>query len=114
MQMPLENIQDSPFADFLIPGLLLFTFLGIYPLLVAYSLWKRPPWRWPDAINPFKRYHWAWAASLSVGVILLIWITLQVQYTGAVFLHYLYWTWGILLLLITLLPGVRRVYKIKT
>ena len=109
--MPLYIIESSPFADFLIPGVILFTVLGIYPLAVACCLWKRPSWRWPDAANPFKRHHWAWAASLSVGVILLIWITVQVQYTGVDFLHYLYWAWGIVIMVVTLLPGPRRYFS---
>lgn len=111
--MPLYIIETSPFADFLIPGLILFAVLGVYPLVVAYGLWKRPAWRWPDAFNPFKQYHWPWAASLSVGVILLIWITVQVQYTGVDFLHVLYWAWGIVIMVVTLLPGLRRYFSIR-
>jgi hypothetical protein len=38
IQMPLSHLKNSPFSDFLIPGLFLFTFLGIFPLAVAYSL----------------------------------------------------------------------------
>ncbi len=110
MHMPVSNMKNSPFPDYLIPALILVTFLGIYPLAVAYSLWARPDWGWPDAINPFKRYHWAWAASFSVGVILIIWISVQVQFIRPAFLHYVYWAWGIVTLLVTLLPGVRRYY----
>ena len=63
MQLPLSMLQHSPFPNFLIPGVLLGTLLGIYPLLVAWSLWKRPPWRWPDVINPFDSFRYFWAQS---------------------------------------------------
>jgi len=113
LQMPLSMLQYSPFPNFLIPGVILSTLLGIYPLVVAYSLWKRPAWRWPDVINPFKRTHWSWAGSLAAGVIVVIWIVVEVIMLRSVgFLHVLYFVWGIALILLTLAPGVRRHYKI--
>jgi hypothetical protein len=109
IQMPLSMLKYSPFSNFLIPGILLSTFLGVYPLAVAYSLWRRPAWRWPEAINPFKRLHWCWAASLSSGVILLIWITIQVLMLQSIaFLHILYFIWGWALILLTLTTNVRQ------
>ena len=107
IQMPISHLKNSPFKDFLIPGAFLFTFLGIYPTAVAYSLWKRPAWRWPDRINPFKQFHWSWAASLSAGVIVLIWIMVEMLWVPIGFVHFLYLGWGTLLLVLTLLPGVR-------
>jgi len=108
IQMPLGNIANSPFIDFLIPGILLFVFIGVYPSAVAYSLWRRPSWHWPDILNPFKQLHWSWAGSLSAGLILLIWIISEVQFMEIGFLHIFYFGWGILILLVTLLPGVRE------
>ena len=42
LQMPVTMLKGSPFNDFLIPGLILFTILGIFPLLIFYALLKRP------------------------------------------------------------------------
>jgi hypothetical protein len=109
--MPLTMLEHSPFSNYLIPGAILFTVLGIYPLVVAYCLWRRPTWRWPDALNPAKDRHWAWTASLSVGIILVIWITVQVLLIRSItFLHVLYFIWGWVLILLTLNGGVRRHY----
>jgi len=111
MQMPLSMLEHSPFSDFLIPGAILFTLLGIYPLCVAYGLWKRPGWRWPDRLNPFKGIHWSWAGSLAAGVIVVIWIVVEViMLRSFVFLQILCLVWGIVLILVTLLPAVRRYY----
>ena len=111
MQMPLSMLEHSPFSDFLIPGAILFTLLGVYPLCVAYGLWKRPGWRWPDVINPFKRIHWSWAGSLAAGVIGVIWIVVEViMLRSFVFLQGLYLVWDIVLVVLTLLPEVRRHY----
>ncbi|RPI90911.1 MAG: hypothetical protein EHM40_17195 [Chloroflexi bacterium] len=111
LQMPFSHLQNTPFPDFLIPGLLLFMFLGLYPIAVAYSLWKQPAWRWPDTLNPFKQIHWSWAGSLAAGVIAMIWIIVQIQWIPAGFLHIFIVSWGILILLVTLMPSVRRYYK---
>jgi len=111
MQMPLSMLEHSPFSNFLIPGAILFTLLGVYPLCVAYGLWKRPGWRWPDAINPLKGIHWSWAGSLAAGAIVVIWIVVEViMLRSFVFLQGLYLVWGIVLVVLTLLPEVRRHY----
>jgi hypothetical protein len=90
------------------PGVLLFTFVGVFPLVVAYGLWKQPAWRLPEGLNPFKDAHWSWPGSLAAGAILIIWITVQVLLIRAVaFLHVLYWAWGAVLVALTLLPSVR-------
>jgi len=107
LQMPFSHLSRTPFSSFLIPGLLLLFFLGVYPLAVAYSLWKRPSWRWADALNPFKQTHWSWAASLAAGVIAIIWIVVQIQWIPVGFLHIFILSWGVLILVVTLLPGVR-------
>jgi hypothetical protein len=80
--------------------------------VIAYALWRQPAWRWPELLNPFKRLHWSWAASLSAGVIVLIWITMQVFLLRSVaILHVLYFIWGWALIVLSLTPGVRQHYK---
>ena len=94
--LPLYMLDNTPFTSFLIPGLILFSLLGVYPLVVAYSLWRLPGWRWPDAINPWKNRHWSWAAALSTGIIVLIWITVQMLMLRSFsFLHGVYIIWGL-------------------
>jgi hypothetical protein len=112
IHMPISHLEKSPFSDFLIPGLFLFTFLGIYPLVVAYCLWKKPTWRWPNLINPFKQIHWSWAASLVAGVIVLIWITVETLWVPFGLVHIFYLVFGAVILGITLLPDVHTHYTI--
>jgi hypothetical protein len=112
IQMPLSMLENSPFSNFLIPGVILFSLLGIYPVAVAYCLLKQPAWRLPEALNPVKHLHWSWAASLAAGIILLIWISTQVLLIQSiVFVHILYFVWGWVLILLTLNPTVRQHLK---
>lgn len=41
LQMPPSLLEGSPFVTYCIPGLILFTVLGIGPLIVAVELWRR-------------------------------------------------------------------------
>ena len=66
--IPFEWIEGSPFADYLIPGLVLLSVLGVGPVLAAGGVWKRTPW--------------ARAASLLVGVTLLVWIAVEIAVIG--------------------------------
>jgi hypothetical protein len=53
--------------------------------------------------------HWSWAASLAAGIIVVIWITVQVlMLRSVVLLHVLYFVWGWALVLLTLTPSVHQ------
>jgi hypothetical protein len=108
IQMPLSNLKNSPFSNFLVPGILLFLFVGVFPLLVAYCLWKLPAWEWPEALNPFKRKHWSWAGSQAAGVAAMIWIIVQVRWVTVSFLHVLVFSWGAVIVALTLVRRVRQ------
>jgi len=114
MHMPVSMMHGILFKDFLIPGIFLFTFVGLFPTAVAYSLYARPAWRWPDVINPFKKLHWSWAASLAAGLICTLWITIEVEITGIGALHVIYFIWGWVIVFLSLLKPVReycRLYR---
>jgi hypothetical protein len=111
IQLPISLLADAPFTDFFIPGVLLFLFIGVYPLVVAYSIWRRPDWSLPDKINPFRSFHWSWVASLAAAVVLLVWITVQIQWVPIGFLHVLYLVWAAAILVIGLLPATRLYFK---
>lgn len=107
-------LKGSPFSNYLIPGIILFLFVGVYQIFVGYSLLRHPGWRWPEAINPNKGYHWAWTASWASGVILLIWIAVETALLGYIsVLQPIIAIWGIILIVLTLLPGVRRYNKLN-
>jgi len=110
--MPVDYLKGSPFSNFLIPGIILFLFVGVYQIFVGYSLLRRPTWHWPDKMNPCKSYHWVWAASWAAGVILLVWIIVETVLLGYIsLLQPIIAVWGVILILLTLLPSVCRYYK---
>jgi hypothetical protein len=112
MMWTTAELEGSPFTDYLIPGLILFAFIGIYPVFVGLGMTVFFRWQAPEAINPFKFYHWAWTAALVVGIIMLIWIAAETLWLGYIsFLQPVIAVWGVLIIGLELVPGVRRWFK---
>jgi hypothetical protein len=112
IKMPKSYLEGSPFASFLIPGIILFIGVGIFPVFTGYGLLAKPGWKWPEVINPDKGVHWAWTAAWAAAVIMLIWISVETILLGYIsFLQPFIAGYGILLLILTFWPGTRNYYK---
>ena len=111
LQMPLSNLEGSPFKDYLFPGLILLFLLGVFPAFVAYSLIKKPTWKWANKLNIYKDQHWAWTYSLYVSIMLIIWIDVQIMLIGyGAPIQIVYAFLGIILLVLTLMPQTKNYY----
>ena len=112
MQWTVEQLEGTPFTDYLVPGIILFLLVGVLPVFTGIGLIKKPAWRWPEALNVCKGFHWSWTGAWASGVIMLIWIITETALLGYVsFLQPLVAAWGIGIIILTMLPGVRRNYR---
>jgi hypothetical protein len=68
MPLPLSALAGSPFETYLGPGLILFTVLGLGPLIAARLAWIRHP------LAPL--------AAFVVGAALLIWVAVEIAIIG--------------------------------
>lgn len=96
LNLPLSFLRNSPFTDYLIPGIILFTVLGVYPLIVTAGL--------------LQRKYWGWSGSILLGIALLIWIfveILMIGYQSEPPLQLIYGILGIVILFLALLPGTK-------
>ena len=66
--MSLQWLEGSPFADFLIPAIVLFIILGVGSALAAYSVVSRK-----------KKYY---LDIITIGIVLTVWIVVQVKFIG--------------------------------
>jgi hypothetical protein len=68
LPFPVSELRGSPFDTFFVPGLILFSMLGIGPIVVAVLAWRRD----------------RWAPLLTVGVAatLLIWMGVEIAVVG--------------------------------
>ncbi len=109
LQWTPKMLEGTPFTNYVIPGIILFLLVGVYQVVVGYSLLRLPGWQWPNALNPYKRYHWAWSASWAMGIILLIWVIAETALIGLTsFLQPLVAAWGVAEVVLTLLPRTRQ------
>lgn len=112
MGMPLSLLDQTPFSSFLIPGIVLFTMLGLGPFLLIFALLMKPKSKFAEMLNCFKDIHWAWTFSVYIAFILFIWIQVQMVLIQAVsWLHAFYIILALLILFVTLLPGLRQEFK---
>ena len=110
--IPLDLLQHTPFPDFMIPGLFLFFFLGLFPALIFYGLVKRPIHSALEKFNLYKDYHWSWSFSYYLGILLILWINMQLYFIREFsILHFVYSMLGILIILTTHLPGTKQDFK---
>ena len=68
VKMPLTLLADSPFSNFLIPGVLLFLLLGVGNAI--------------GTVGAFKRRCWAGWLAILLGGALIVWIIAQVYWLG--------------------------------
>ncbi|MEL7833476.1 hypothetical protein [Fodinibius sp. Rm-B-1B1-1] len=100
LQMPISLLEGSLFSDYLIPGIILFTILGIFPLIVCLGLWQRKLWGW-------------WGALL-VSMALIIWIGVEIAMVGYHSdppLQLIYGLLAIGLFIIVQLPAIRFLFE---
>lgn len=110
--MPLSMLAPSPFHSFLVPGILLFVVLGIFPLLLITALISRRLSPLAERFNLFRDMIWQWTFCIYIAFALIVWIQVEMVLLNAVhWLHTVYMFYAIAILLTALLPGVRSQYK---
>ncbi|MEO6253843.1 MAG: hypothetical protein ABIO79_11080 [Ferruginibacter sp.] len=110
--MPLSMLSESPFNNFLLPGIILFSILGLVPMLLIIALIRKPKSKLAERINFFKDMHWSWTYSIYVGLILIFWIQIQMVFLSAVhWLHTFYMFFAVAIIFVALLPQVRTLYR---
>ena len=100
LQIPLEWLDGSPFANYLIPGIILFIVLGIIPFLIFFGLRKRK--------------YWGWQGSIFIGLALIIWIVVEIIIIGYQHdppLQLIYGIVGIAILAVTNTATVKNFFK---
>jgi hypothetical protein len=75
-----ELLNNSPFSDYLIPGIVLFVFIGIGNLV--------------GGIVSFMRYKYAGEIAAVLGFALIIWIVVELFWIDPFWLHPLYSIFG--------------------
>ncbi len=113
IKLPITMLEGTSFQNYMIPGIILFLLLGFFPLFLIFPLIFKPNWPLISKLNIYKGYHWAWTYTLYASIILISWINIQVMIlkTGSA-IQGAFGMLGVIMLILTLSPGVKRYYKL--
>ncbi|MCK5075018.1 MAG: hypothetical protein KAR38_01525 [Calditrichia bacterium] len=112
IKMPIEILKNSVFSNFLIPGIVLFTLFGVFPILIIYALLKRPQWEWSKTLNLCGDMYWAWTCTIYIGFGQIIWISIQTLIINHMhFVHTFYIFLGIAIVSVALMTSVRNYFS---
>ncbi|MFC1653062.1 hypothetical protein ACFL3F_05015 [Planctomycetota bacterium] len=107
-----EVLPLLPVADFILPGVFLLVMMGLVPLLLIYGLLACPKWDWSLALPYLGKYHWSWIGTVGLAVVLGIWLLVQGALIGFKWpIQYVTAINGILIVLLALVPNVRKRYR---
>jgi hypothetical protein len=113
LQMPVELMERPVFQSYLIPGIVLLVIFGILPVFLIAGLLTKPQISWLNALNLIKDHHFVWTFTIYIGIGQIIWIDIQTLILNqAGLIHVIFSGLGILIVCISLLPGVRNMYKL--
>jgi hypothetical protein len=107
------NLKNYPYPDFQIPGLVLFILFGIIPLSLIIPLIKKPKLKMANFLNIYPRRYWAWTYSLYIGIVLIIWVDIQIWLIGYYSFFQIFWSFlGLTIIFVCLLPAQLRFFSI--
>ena len=113
MGMPVSYLERTPFDSFIIPGLVLIFVWGCGSFVTLWGLWRRPQWPLLNRLSAPTGQHWAWTASVALGLALMVWLTVQVFTLPAVaVIQFILYALAALLVGLPLLPSMRRFYRL--
>jgi hypothetical protein len=80
--LSLDLLEDAPVGDFTMVGLFFVAFYGVLPSVAAFGLWTLKRWRWTDPINAWTGQNWGWTATAALGIVMLLWIVVELVFVG--------------------------------
>ncbi len=97
--MTVEALSGSPFRDYFVPGLFLFTVNGVFNLIAS--------------VLAFRKYKHASVIGMALGLALMIWVTVQAYSVGlSHFLQPAYFIIGIIEIVLSIM--IFKAEKLKS
>jgi hypothetical protein len=114
LNLPARLLENTFFRNYIIPGLVLFLMLGLFPLILIYPMLVKPDWSIFHHLNIYSSYYWAYTFTIYNAIMLIIWIFVQMMVleAGSV-IQGAFGLMGVLILVLALTPRVKRYYKTK-
>jgi len=74
---------------------------------------RKPESKMAQRVNLFKDMHWSWSFSVYIGLILILWLQLEMMFIHAAhWSHTFYMFLAVAILVVAILPQMRDLYKL--
>ncbi len=114
LNLPIWLLDNTIFPNYLIPGIILLIFLGVFPAFTAYGLISRKQVKYTSIFNLYRKRFWAWTYAIYSGIILVLWIQFQVMIIGyGHVIQIVYAFLGLFIIILCLMPSNIKFYKIS-
>ena len=109
---PISLLDHLPIHTFLVPGIILLIFMGVIPAITTLGVLRVELFHAFQRFSLLKRYSWAYCSSVFTGFFLTGWTIGEIILWGANSLSVIYMLWGILILLVCVIPKTRKHFAI--
>jgi hypothetical protein len=105
-------LEKSPFSNYLIPGILLIVFMGIFPLFALFGLLTKNQNPLFNLLNIYPEKNWGWTFSIYCGITANIWIIVQQLMAEYFILQTIIAGVGLFIIIFTLMPRVQKYFTV--
>lgn len=107
-----KELAMLPIPDYTLPGIFLLVIMTLAPLFLTYSLTAKPKAPLLQNLFRFAPYHWSWTGTVILGIILLLWLTLEAYFIGFTApIQYVTAINGFLILVLPFIPAIKKYYQ---
>ncbi|VVB78432.1 Uncharacterised protein [uncultured archaeon] len=107
LQFPDNYLKNTIFQDYFFPGIILFTIIGIFPLLIIYGIIKNSL-DFLEIFNIYKDEKWQFSFIIYYGIILIVWIDVQIIMVPYFILQPIISLIGVVIILLSLSSSIRE------
>lgn len=111
--MEIAWLANTPFGNYLVPGILLFTMNGVLPALALVGILAKKRCRIMQKLNIYNDKYWGWTFSLYSGITTLVWIIVQQLITTFFILQPIVAAIGLLIVICSLMPRVQTLFVLS-
>lgn len=111
LKLPENYLKDSFFKDYFIPGIILFSVLGVIPLILIYGIFMKNSLNFLNKFRVYKDLLWQWNFLVYYGFGLIIWINVQIMFVPYFILQPIISLIGVLIIVLTFFNSIREYYK---
>ena len=111
--VPKSLLDHLPLDTFLMPGLFLLIFMGFLPLITFAGVLRKNSMPAFQKLAVFKNYHWSYTFTIINGFLLAGWTIGELILWGINALSVIYFIWGCVILLLCLLPKLKKWFAIQ-